>query len=75
MCMSHGDLIGLIEDAVMNVLCEKCLRKVERKLKGTDKTLSNFPKEYYGFCDKCKKAVDRAENDVVEEHMGHPSGT
>ena len=70
MCMSQAELIALIEDAVMVVLCEGCLRKVEHKLQGTDKTLCNFPREYYGFCAKCKKAVDRAEREVVEDHMG-----
>ena len=70
MCMSHSDLIGLIEGAVMDVLCEKCLCRVERKLEGTEKTLSSFSKEDYGFCAKCKKAIDRAEREVVEDHTG-----
>ena len=66
MCITPADMRMEEEMAFLDVLCEKCLAKVDHKLQGTDKTLFDFTPDEYGFCPQCSKAVDRIAAQLPE---------
>jgi hypothetical protein len=57
MCITSADIRAEEEMAFLDILCEKCLDKVDCKLQSTGKTLFDFGSDDYGFCPQCNKAV------------------
>ena len=57
MCITSADVRPEEEQAILDVLCESCLDKVDRKLQGTGKTLFDFAPEEYGICPQCMKEI------------------
>ena len=57
MCISWAEIRADEEGAVIDILCKRCLQKVDRKLREGE-TLFDFPKEEYGFCKACTKRID-----------------
>jgi len=66
MSITPADIRLEEEMAFLNVLCEKCLAKVDRKLQDTGKTLFDFTPNEYGFCPQCSKAVDRVATQLPQ---------
>jgi hypothetical protein len=54
MCYGAGECKADEEEAVANMLCEKCLKKSDFENKGFDK-----PFDEYNFCKNCIEKIDK----------------
>jgi hypothetical protein len=74
MCITSEDTRAMEETAVLDLLCEACVRKVEAKLQ-YGQTLSYYRLDEYGFCQECSKQVDALLKRMEAEELAEAERT